>query len=310
MKHALMVLFFCALPLAAQPPVPVIFDTDMGNDIDDALALAILHAFDARGEIRLLGVTVTKDNEWAPRFVSAVNRFYGHGSIPVGVVRGGVTRGEGAYTRKTIEGKFAYDQRFDDAVPLLRRLLAAQPDHSVVIVQVGFSTNLARLLDADRPLIEQKVRRLVLMAGDFAKPRPEYNVRQDLASARKLVAGWPVEAVWSGFEIGETIKYPARSIERDFSWTAHHPVAEAYRNYMKMPYDRETWDLTAALYAVRPGDGYFDLSPPGVVDIDGQGVTKFKEQASGRHRYLKVNDLQRARIREAFEYLASQPLSR
>jgi len=33
--------------------VPVIFDTDMGNDVDDALALAMLHALESRGECRL-----------------------------------------------------------------------------------------------------------------------------------------------------------------------------------------------------------------------------------------------------------------
>src|ERR1017187_366360 len=71
--------------------VPVIFDTDMGNDVDDALALAMLHALESRGECRLLGVTVTKDNPWAAVFVDLVNTFYGRGRIPVGMVKGGVT---------------------------------------------------------------------------------------------------------------------------------------------------------------------------------------------------------------------------
>ena len=38
-------------------------------------------------------------------------------------------------------------------------------------------------------------------------------------------------------------------------------VVDAYRNYMKMPYDRQTWDLTAVLYGMRPDGGYFSLSP-------------------------------------------------
>ena len=46
-----------AVCLGAEP-VRVIFDTDMGNDIDDALALAVLHAFESRGEAKLLAVTV------------------------------------------------------------------------------------------------------------------------------------------------------------------------------------------------------------------------------------------------------------
>src|SRR5712692_10914421 len=76
--------------LAAEP-VRVIFDTDMGNDIDDALALAMLHALESRGEAKLIAVTLTKDNPWAPVYVDLVNTFYGRAHIPVGIVKGGVT---------------------------------------------------------------------------------------------------------------------------------------------------------------------------------------------------------------------------
>ena len=53
--------------------VPVIFDTDMGNDIDDALALALLHALESRGECRIIAVTITKDNPWAAPYIDLVN---------------------------------------------------------------------------------------------------------------------------------------------------------------------------------------------------------------------------------------------
>src|SRR5713226_6464550 len=70
--------------LAAEP-VRVIFDTDMGNDIDDALALAMLHALESRGEAKLLAVTLTKDNPWAAAYVDLVDTFYRRGGIPIGV---------------------------------------------------------------------------------------------------------------------------------------------------------------------------------------------------------------------------------
>lgn len=308
-KHLCLILFLSAWVLAA-PPVPVIFDTDMGNDIDDALALAMLHALEARGEIRLCAVTVTKDNPWAARYVSAVNRFYGRDALPVGLVRNGVTREEGSYVRRALEqGGWPHETRFPDAVELLRRVLAQQPDSSVVIVQVGFSTNLARLLDAPggRELAARKVKLLSVMAGDFAGGGPEYNVKEDIPSARKLAAEWPGPIVWSGFEVGRSILYPAKSIERDFLWTARHPVVDGYKLYRKFPYDRETWDLTAVLYAARPEDGYFTLSEPGWVRIDEGGRTRFEPDPAGRHRYLQVNDLQRARALEAMIWLASQP---
>jgi inosine-uridine nucleoside N-ribohydrolase len=211
--------------------VPVIFDTDMGNDVDDALALAMLHAMESRGECRLIGVTLTKDNPWAAVYVDLVNTFYRRGHIPVGMVKGGVTpestkmiqapserlRADGTpvYPRRLANGAEAVE-----AVALLRRLLAAEKDGSVVIVQVGFSTNLARLLDApgDVELVRRKVKLLSVMAGNFVQPKAEFNVQKDTASARKLFERWPGEMVVSGFEIGEAMKFPAARIERDFAW--------------------------------------------------------------------------------------------
>jgi hypothetical protein len=113
--------------------------------------------------------------------------------------------------------------------------------------------------------------------------------------------------VWSGVEVGRTMKFPARSIERDFAWAPRHPVVDGYKRYMPFPYDRETWDLTSVLYAVRPGDGYFTVSAPGRVEVDERGITRFLPEPGGRHRYLKVEELQRARALEAMIWLASQP---
>jgi inosine-uridine nucleoside N-ribohydrolase len=311
----------CLAAGAWAQPVPVIFDTDMGNDVDDALALAMLHALESRGECRLLGVTVTKDNPWAPVYVDLVNTFYGRGHIPVGMVKGGVTPESSRMIqipaeRRRADGTLVYPRRLAsgaeavEAVTLLRRLLAAEKDGSVVIVQVGFSTNLACLLDApaDVDLVKRKVKLLSVMAGNFVQPKAEFNVQKDTASARKLFDRWPGEIVVSGFEIGEAMKFPAARIEKDFAWAADHPVVEAYRNYMKMPYDRQTWDLTAVLYGVRPAGAYFDLSAPGRITSDDTGRTSFHAEAAGKHRYLVLTDAQRARTLECMVGLASQPV--
>ncbi|MBS0261222.1 MAG: DUF1028 domain-containing protein [Planctomycetes bacterium] len=322
---------------AAQPPantpaaperVRLIFDTDMGNDIDDALALGVIHALQSRGECELLAVTLSKDNEFAGPYVDLVNTFYGRPHIPIGVVRQGKTPEDSPYIRVPAtaqdNGRPRYPHRLTsgkeapEAVGLLRKTLASQPDGSVVIAVVGFSTNLARLLDSPaddhsplpgKELVARKCRLLSMMAGMFSpeKRQKEYNVFIDLPAARKVFAEWPTPLVTSGFEIGLAIKYPAISIERDFRYVPHHPLREAYELYQKMPYDRETWDLTAVLYAVRPDRGYFGLSQSGTVHVDDQEVTQFTPGDSGRHKYLTVTPEQIARVREALVQLASQP---
>jgi inosine-uridine nucleoside N-ribohydrolase len=195
-------------------------------------------------------------------------------------------------------------------------VLAGEKDGSVTIVQVGFSTNLARLLDsgpddasplAGAELAAKKVRLLVAMAGNFAQDKPEFNVVTDIPSAQKVFGEWPSPVVFSGFEVGAALLFPAQSIEQDFAWVGDHPVAEAYRNYMHMPYDRPAWDLTAALYAVRPETGYFSLSGNGTVRVDEKGNTRFTPSAGGKHRFLILEAPQKARTLEALILLASQP---
>jgi len=326
---------YCLLALSlasfrAAGQIPIIFDTDLGNDVDDALALAELHALENRGEVHLLAVTITKDNPWAPVFVDLLNTFYGRPGIPIGIVKNGKTPDDGNYTRvvATMQepgGGLLYSHilhegaELPDAVALLRKILAAQRDGSVVIVQVGFSTNLARLLDskpdnnsvlAGWELAARKVGLLSIMAGDFREHRKEYNIVTDIPSAQKLFREWPGPIAVSGFEIGESIKYPARNIASDFGYRKHHPLVDAYRAYKSMPYDEPLWDPTAVLYAVRPDGGYFGTSPAGSIAVDDKGITTFTPNPSGKQRYLTANDVQRARIREAISLLVSEPPSR
>jgi uncharacterized Ntn-hydrolase superfamily protein/inosine-uridine nucleoside N-ribohydrolase len=311
--------------------VRLCFDTDMGNDIDDALALGVIHALESRGECELLSVTLSKDNEFAAPYVDLVNTFYGRDQIPIGVVRDGKTPEDGKYTRPPVEARDGDRPRYPhrlksgkdapEAVDLLRQVLARQPDASVVLVVVGFSTNLARLLDSPadrhspltgRALVEKKVRLVSMMAGMFSETnrKKEYNVVIDLDAAKKVFAGCPVPIVASGFEIGLAIKFPAASIQNDFRYVPHHPLREAYALYQKMPYDRETWDLTSVLYVVRPDHGYFGLSAPGTISVDDREITQFSPEATGRHRYLTVSAEQIIRVREALVQLASQPPDR
>jgi inosine-uridine nucleoside N-ribohydrolase len=306
----------CALSLAQRPGV--IFDTDMGNDIDDALALAMLHSLDTRGEIQLLAVTVTKDNIQAAQFCEILNRFYGRPDLPIGLVTEGVTPEDNPMisvpvTRRNAAGAYVYPRKIQtrkdvpDAVSILKNTLEKQPDRSVIVVQVGFSTNLAGLLGqpGGRDLIARKVRLLSVMAGAFPG-KPEYNIKMDVPSAKKLFAEWPTPIVVSGYEIGLALEYPASSIEKDFAYVEWHPVADSYRAYKKMPYDRPTWDLTSVLYAARPDSGHFRLSEPGTVKVRDDGVTEFVKSSSGRHRHLMLDPAQKKRIIDAFTELSSQ----
>src|SRR5580693_3642735 len=74
----------CLITSVCFAATPVIFDTDMGNDVDDALALAMLHTLTDRGECQLIGVTLTNAHSSAIHYVRMVDRFYGREDLPVG----------------------------------------------------------------------------------------------------------------------------------------------------------------------------------------------------------------------------------
>jgi inosine-uridine nucleoside N-ribohydrolase len=325
MKLPLLTTLLLSSAIARAEPVPIILDCDMGNDVDDVMELAMIHALETRGACQLLAVTLTKDHPKAAAFTNLLNTFYGCGDIPIGVVHQGAAPEQGKYlglADDTATYPHALKSGADapEAVSLLRKTLAARPDGSVVIVQTGFFTNLARLLDSPadesspltgRALVAKKVRLLSLMAGAFqpigSDPHfKEYNVVNDIPAARKFAAAWPTPMLWSGFEIGIAAAYPHQSIAEDFNYTPHHPVKDAYRLFYGDT-DCPTWDLTALLGAVLPQRHYFTLSNPGAVTVGDDGSTTFTEDEKGLSRFLKMDPLEAARVREACVNLVSQP---
>jgi inosine-uridine nucleoside N-ribohydrolase len=315
-------------------PQAVIFETDLGNDVDDALALDLLYKYMDAGKIRLLAVNLNKNGVAPAEYADILNTWYGYPDIPIGIIRDGAdceTDAAVNYAKAVVDMKdadgnplFARSHPgyadYPEAVTLYRKLLAAEPDASVVIASVGFSTNLIRLLEtpADdisplngKELVAKKVKLLVTMAGCINNPKThEYNVVKDIPAAKVIFEHWPTPVVTSPFEVGVQIRYPATSIENDFAWAGPHPVVEAYKAYLPMPYNRPTWDPTAVLYAVEGGD-WFTVSPAGRIEVTEEGSTLFTEDPSGTRRYLSVTEEQSKAILDHFiEVITSHPAGR
>ena len=300
----------------------VIFETDMGNDVDDALAIDMLYKYNKQKRINLMAVMLNKEGEFPPKYIDLLNTWYGQKRIPIGVSpRADKSLVAGTnYTQVVCEkldekGKPLYKRSIKDyskllsAVKLYRKILAKAEDASVTIVSVGFSTNLALLLDtkADeyspltgKELVAQKVKRLVTMAGHIENPKyAEYNVVNDVAACQRVFSEWPTPIYMSPFELGLQVRYPAQSIENDFTWTKHHPIVDSYKVYLKKIEDRPTWDLTAVLYAVDPQQ-FFNISPAGKIVVTDEGYTHYKQDVAGKHFYLFITPEQAKAILEYF----------
>jgi len=163
-------------PLDSRQAVPIIFDTDIGTDVDDAGALAILHTLADQGEAKILATMSANQNRWSAPAIDVINTYYGREDMPTGSSKTGPDPEEWYHDDvPDYPHDLTTSDDAPDAVALYRKILAAQPDQSVTIVVVGWLTNMADLLNskpdrysplAGRELVKAKVKELVAMGGE------------------------------------------------------------------------------------------------------------------------------------------------
>ena len=299
--------------------IPVIIEIDMGNDIDDALALALAHKAVDDGKIDLLMVSNHKKSLTSPEFIDIVNLWYGHPETVVANSRMPVENNTYIdYTAGVVhlcDSLEIYDRPdrksdYIDPVLAYRKILSESKDNSVVIVSLGFATTLVELLDSKsdqysslsgRDLVAKKVKYLSLMAGSYGikdtimvngvretlfdktKKRCEFNVDNDIPSMKKLMEEWPVAIYQNPFEIGKMVMYPASAASE-----RQGPVFDAYKLYKKMPYDRPTWDILAVAYVLEPD--MFNKSEAGTIVVDENGFNHFYPSAQYECRKVSENN--------------------
>ncbi len=309
------------------PAAGIIFDCDLGNEVDDVLALALLYGLDGKGECRVVATTVSKPNLKSAALSEVIGRFYAGEvsaafnasgrTLPVGLASGGAHKEDtpmlSVLGKRTAEGKPAYAHGIEniadtaEPVNVLRNALSAQQLGNAVVVLTGPATNLAALLKFPyaAPLIEERARLLVVASGAFPEGKAEQGIVADIPAARKLFAEWPGPIVAVGSEVGDAVPFPGAAIEKDFTWSEAHPVADAYRAHRAMPYDASTTAMAAVLYAVRAKDNPYKLSPPGTITVLDDGRTKYTPSPSGKHRYLIVDPAQKSAIQQTYVEIAS-----
>ncbi|MBR5160970.1 MAG: nucleoside hydrolase, partial [Thermoguttaceae bacterium] len=267
------------------------------------------------------------------KYCKAFNIQYGHPDVPIGLVKNGSRPDDGHYAKNVIDMKnedgsakfpFPADWEPEDSVVLLRKLLAAAEDNSIVIAQVGMSTNLARLMETPSDdispltgmeLAEKKVRLVCAMAGAFAfntkqyENHREWNVILDIPSAAKVFQEWPGEIVVSGYEVGIDILFPGDAFNADLR-TKDSILRESYR-FHRGGVDgktRPTWDLTCILFSGRPESwrNYFTLSPRGTITVLDDGRFRFTETPDGNRRAFICSPEQKSIVREAFINLCTE----
>ncbi|MFD2795219.1 nucleoside hydrolase [Promicromonospora vindobonensis] len=161
-------------------------DTDIGSDVDDALALALVVG---SPELQLDGVsTVYGNTRLRAQLASRYLRLAGAGSPPVAAGAEATLSGREVWWAGHEGGLFAdldTEQVGEDGVDMLVRAVADAPG-TVDVLAIGPLTNIAKALDAD-PAFASNVRRLVVMGGHFGDGRTaEHNIRCDVTAAQRV----------------------------------------------------------------------------------------------------------------------------
>jgi inosine-uridine nucleoside N-ribohydrolase len=272
MKKLLILIFIfnnCILFAQGQQPVSIIFDTDIAPDYDDVGAMALLHAFADKGEVKILATISCNAFETTAPTLSVLNTYFSRTDIPIGITKTALpNKNCSQQWAQAIISKYPHalqsNDEAADAVKLYRQILSSQADESVTIVSVGFFTNLAGLLNSTADenskldgiaLVRKKVRQLVSMAARIDKDGKtgyEFNVMVDPKASQKVFTDWPTPVIISGFEIGEKILTGIHLINNDS--IQNSPVKDAFQialNYDENKTGRNSWDETAVLVAVR-----------------------------------------------------------
>ena len=178
----------------------VIIDTDIGDDIDDAFALALAVS---SPKLQVLGVTTAwGDTEMRARLARRFLIQIGHGDIPVAA--GLKTHDTATFTQETwAEAWPAPAGGFPNAIDFMRDLIRRNPGEITLIAIAPYS-NVAALLQQD-PTEFHELKRIVLMGGSIHRgygdlgylpshgPDAEYNVASDIPASQALFdAGVPI----------------------------------------------------------------------------------------------------------------------
>jgi inosine-uridine nucleoside N-ribohydrolase len=210
-----LLLLLTATILAAQPQrIPIVFDTDIGNDIDDALTLAFLLQ---SPELDVRSVTTSRfDSHTRARLAAKILNAYNRAKVPL------ASGSPEALLHKQFQPPTPQFQALsaEDKLPdsamhtgvqlIIDTLLRAEKKLNVVAV--GPLTNVALALKTD-PRIKDRIERIALMGGAVDLQTAETNIVNDIAAAAVVFeSGVPV--LVAPFDVTRELHFTGADLQR------------------------------------------------------------------------------------------------
>ncbi len=224
MRLLIALLIASAAAFAQTKPIPVIFDTDIGDDIDDALALA-LALQSPELDVKLV-TTVVDDVNSRTRLAWKELGLFGRQDIALATGAAEPLLDPkypdkaaqfGVLTAADQPPASAWDRAADRIIDTLMKSPV-----KMTLIPVGPLTNIALALK-EEPRIKDKIERIVLMGGAYYPPRREYNIYRDrIAAEIVFTSGIPIVGV--GLDVTEKCKLQGSDLDR--LKNAHNPASD------------------------------------------------------------------------------------
>ena len=181
----------------------MILDTDIGNDCDDAGALAMLCGYARRGKCEILGVASGTAKPFAPSCIRAIGNDYAL-SFPIGALKDGFDASRDYYC-----GLFcgAWEEA-EEYVRFYRRIFSR--NRNILLICIGALHGMRVLLDSPpddisplngTELFASAVSKVYAMCGRF-DGETEWNIEMDIPSARSFFSRCPAPVAVCPFEEG------------------------------------------------------------------------------------------------------------
>jgi len=199
--------------------IPVILDTDIGSDIDDAFALALIIK---SPELQLLGVTtVSGDTSVRARIAAKMLWEAGGKWRQVPVVAGELRPKQDINQAPWAKGFKGPQILKESAVEFMRGKIHRYPGQ-ITLIAIGELTNVAALIKTD-PLAAKQIKRITLMGGSIARgyapgsqPDPEWNIKSNPAAAQVVFSsGIPI--IMAPLDVTAMLQLDAAARHRIFS---------------------------------------------------------------------------------------------
>jgi inosine-uridine nucleoside N-ribohydrolase len=289
---------FAAEPQTTNPQLAIL-DTDIGDDIDDAFALALVLR---SPELRLLGITTEYgDTELrarlVDRYLNAIDRADLQVAVGAPTPHSNVFT-QAAYASQTPDSEQA--KKHPDAVEFLLGQIRAHPGQ-ITLIAIGPLFNVQTAVERD-PATFRKLKRVVMMGGSIYRgydghngerrpPDPEWNINRDPAGLKALLAsGVPVfmmpldsTQIHLEAENREEIFAHGSALTDQLTLLYHQWMAGSDGH----PTTPTLFDPVAVAYAVRP-----DLCPatPMRLEVDDKGYTRPVEGSPNTQVCLKSDE--------------------